>query len=88
MDFDALEEEIDQLAARAVAINRTLDTMQRDQARQGLSLRGDMAARQQSMNNNLNRASEAIAQKNAARAQRLKAQAQADVEALEKFLGR
>ena len=47
-----------------------------------------MAAKQQSMNTNLNRAAEAIAQKNAARAQRLKAQAEADLEALEKFLGR
>ena len=87
-DFDALEEEIDQLAARAVAINRSLDNLQREQARQGLGLRGDIAARQQSMNTNLNRAEEALAQRNAARAQRLKAQAEADLEALEKFLGR
>ena len=87
-DFDALEEEIDQLASRAVAINRSLDNLQREQARQGLGLRGDIAARQQSMNTNLNRAEEAVAQRNVARAQRLKAQAEADVEALEKFLGR
>ena len=47
-----------------------------------------MAARQQTMNTNITRAAEAVAQKNAARAQRFKALAEADVEALERFLGR
>jgi hypothetical protein len=40
------------------------------------------------MNTNLNRASEAVSRRDGARAQRLKTQAEADVEALEKFLGR
>ena len=88
VDFDALDEELDQLAARAAAVNRSLDNLQREQERLGLGLRGDIVARQQSMNTNLNRASEAVARRDPTRAQRLKAQAEADVEALEKFLGR
>jgi serine/threonine-protein kinase len=87
-DFDALEEELDRLAARAVAINTSLDNLRREQARQGFGLRGDITARQQSMNTNLARAEEAARQRNATRAQRLKAQAESDAEALERFLGR
>jgi hypothetical protein len=88
VDFDELDTEIDQLSARAVAINTSLDNLRREQARQGLGLRGDIAARQQTMNTNITRAGEAVSQRNAARAQRFKALAEADIEALEKFLGR
>jgi hypothetical protein len=88
VDFDELDTEIDQLSARAVAINTSLDNLRREQSRQGLGLRGDIAARQQTMNTNITRAAEAVSQKNAARAQRFKALAEADIEALEKFLGR
>jgi hypothetical protein len=88
VDFDALEDEIDQLAARVEAVNRSLDNLQREQARQGLGLRGDMAARQQAMNTNLNRAGDAVSQRNATRALRFKALLEGDVETLERFLGR
>ena len=40
------------------------------------------------MNTNMTRADEAVTQKNATRALRLKALVEADVEALERFLGR
>ncbi len=88
VDFDELERELDQLVARAAAVNRSLDTLQQQQARQGLGLRGDIAARQQTMNTNLTRAQEALNQRNQARYQRFRAMADADVEALERFLGR
>jgi serine/threonine protein kinase len=87
-DFDELETEIDQLSARVVAINTSLDNLRREQSRQGLGLRGDIAARQQTMNTNMTRADEAVTQKNASRALRFKALLEADVEALERFLGR
>jgi hypothetical protein len=88
VDFDQLETEIDQLVARAAVVNRSLDTMQQQQARQGLSLRGDMAGRQTTMNLNLTRAQQAVQQQNAGRALKFKAMAEADLEALERFLGR
>ena len=88
VDFDELETEIDQLQIRAAAVNRSLDSLQQAQARQGLGLRGDTVVRQESMNLNLTRTREALEQRNAARLQKFKALAESDVEALERFLGR
>jgi hypothetical protein len=86
--LDQLEREVDQLTVRVDAVNNGLDHLQREQARQGLGLRGDMVARQSSMNLNLSRAQQAVSAGDAARAQRYRDAAEADLEALEKFLGR
>jgi serine/threonine-protein kinase len=86
--LDQLEEEIDQLGARAVVVNTSLDRLQQQQARQGLGLRGDIAARQETMNGNLAKAREAIVKKDAGRALKYRIAAETDVEALERFLGR
>jgi serine/threonine protein kinase len=86
--LDQLEREVDLLTVRVDALNNGLDHLQQEQARQGLGLRGDMAARQSSMNLNLSRAQQAISARDAARAQRYRDAAEGDVEALEKFLGR
>jgi serine/threonine-protein kinase len=86
--LDELENELDQLSARATAINGSLDRLKSEQARQGFGLRGDMAARQQSLNNSLSKANEAIERKDLARARRFRAIAQTDLETLEKFMGR
>jgi len=69
-------------------VNSGLDEMRREQARMGLGLRGDMAARQSTMNINLSRAQDAVTKGDAARAQRYRDAAEADLEVLEKFLGR
>jgi hypothetical protein len=58
--------------------------MQRD----GLSLRGDMAAKQFSMNNNLGKAKQALAAQDPDRASRFAALTEPDLKALETFLGR
>jgi predicted nucleic acid-binding Zn-ribbon protein len=87
-ELDQLEQEIDGLAARATAVNNSLDHLQQEQARQGLGLRGDMAARQQSMKSNLAKAQDALEKGDAARARRFSDQAQKDIDALEQFLGR
>lgn len=87
-DLDALEHEIDQLTARAGSINSSLDRLQAEQARSGYGLRGDMAQHQSSMKLNLQKAQEAIEHGDAARAKRYKEYCEADVDALEKFLGR
>jgi serine/threonine-protein kinase len=87
-NLDQLEREVDQLTARADAVNSGLDEMRREQARMGLGLRGDMAAKQSTLNINLSRAQDAIVKHDAVRAQRYRDAAEADLEALEKFLGR
>jgi serine/threonine protein kinase len=87
-DLAQLEHEIDQLSARAGAVDNSLTRLQQEQARQGLGLRGDITARLESLRINLSRAEEAVAQRNTVRAQRYKGLAETDVEALEKFLGR
>jgi len=62
--------------------------MQQQQARQGLALRGDMASRQSSMRLNLSKAQEAVNARDVARAQRYRDAVEADIETLERFLGR
>jgi eukaryotic-like serine/threonine-protein kinase len=86
--LDRLDGELDQLIARAGAVNNSLDRLQQEQARQGLGLRSDMAARQTSMNSNLSRAREALEKHDAGRAQKFRDAAERDIEALEQFLGR
>lgn len=62
--------------------------LRQSQARQGLTLRADITARQQSMKTNLARAQQALGQGDLDRASRYRGQAEGDIEALEKFLGR
>jgi hypothetical protein len=88
VDVDQIDEEIDQLSVRAGAVNNSLDRLQREQAGQGLGLRGDMAARQQSMNLNLARAQQAVEKRDVLRAKKFRDAAQSDLETLERFLGR
>jgi hypothetical protein len=83
-----LEQELDQLSSRATAVNGSLDRLQQEQATRGLGLRGDMAGRQQSMNQNLAKSHGALEHRDVPRSRRYKALAEADLEALEKFLGR
>jgi serine/threonine protein kinase len=87
-ELDALEHEIDQLSGRAGAVNSSLDNLQRQQAAGGFGLRGDMASKQSSMKNNLAKAQDAIVHNDVERAKRYAKMTEADVEALEKFLGR
>lgn len=87
-ELKEVQRDIDQLSARAEAVNGTLDRMRQQQAQQGLGLRGDIAARQSAMNLNLKRADEAIAKGEAGSARKYRDLAQSDAEVLEKFLGR
>ncbi|HYN14784.1 MAG TPA: protein kinase [Terriglobales bacterium] len=83
-----LERHLDQLSGRAAAVNSSLDRLQQQQAASGYGLRGDMVARQASMQTNLSRAQNAVGHGDVARARRYTDLAAADVEALEHFLGR
>jgi serine/threonine-protein kinase len=88
IDIDALEHEIDQITARAGAVNSGLDKLREEQARDGFGLRGDIAQRQESMNLNVSKAQDAITRGDGVRAKRYSDLATADIAALEKFLGR
>jgi hypothetical protein len=88
IDLDALEREIDQISARAGSVNSSLDGLRAQQARDGLGLRGDIAQRQESMKLNVSKAQDAITRGDGVRAKRYTDLANADIEALEKFLGR
>lgn len=85
--LDELETQVDQLSNRAAAINTSLDRLQQQQSASGFGLRGDMVARQASMKGNLNKAEEAMQQRDAARTKKYLDLAERDVDALERFLG-
>jgi eukaryotic-like serine/threonine-protein kinase len=87
-ELDRIEHEIDQLTGRAASVNSSIENLQRQQAAMGVGLRGDVASRLASMKVNLAKAQDAIGRSDVDRAKRYASLADADVEALEKFLGR
>ena len=86
--MDEIEHQVDQLTARAAAVNNSLDTMQRQQQASGYGMRGDIVAKQASMKLNLSKAQDAVEHHDVARAERYAALTQSDLSALEHFLGR
>jgi hypothetical protein len=87
-DIHQLEDEIDQLTARAGAVNSSLDRLRQQQASAGYGLRGDISERQELMKVNLSRAQDAAEKGDAAKAKKYIDKTQADLDVLEKFLGR
>jgi outer membrane biosynthesis protein TonB len=86
--LDQLEGELDQMDAQIDAVNGSLDRLKSEQARMGLGLKADIAARQRSMNTSFSKAQEAADRRDLARAERFKAQAKEDLDTILKFLGR
>jgi eukaryotic-like serine/threonine-protein kinase len=87
-ELDELEHRIDQLSARAAAINNSLDRMQKQQAASGYGLRGDMVAAQASMKLNLQKAQSSMEHNDPVKAKKYADVATANAETLEQFLGR
>ena len=87
-ELEEMEKAIDQLQTRVGAVNSSLDRLRREQAGSGFGIRGDMAERQEAMNMNFAKAQNALEHNELARAKRFAALAEANTEALEKFLGR
>lgn len=81
------ETEVDQLSSRASAVSASLDGLRKQQAAQGLNLRGDMTAAEQRMQTNMSKAQAAIQAQDAAQAKHYLNLAEPDVEKLEGFLG-
>jgi serine/threonine-protein kinase len=86
--LDEIEHQVDQLTARAAAVNNSLDTMQRQQQASGYGMRGDIVAKQASMKLNLSKAQDAVEHHDVSRAERYAALTQSDLSTLEHFLGR
>ena len=77
-----------QLAARAVSAGRTIRNMEQQQARQGVGMRGDMAAARDSMEFLMGEAKDAIEARDFDTAKRNMDLAERALEKLEGFLGR
>lgn len=86
--LEQLQDEIDQLAARVGSVSTGLDHLKQQQASAGYGLRGDMAEHEESMKINLSRAQDAAEHSDTAKARKYADRTIADLEALEKFLGR
>jgi eukaryotic-like serine/threonine-protein kinase len=86
--LQALDLESDQLSSRASAVNASLDNLQKQQAAQGLGLRGDIVASQQRMQAYLAKAQAAVGAQDATAARKYLDLAAVEVEKIEKFLGR
>jgi eukaryotic-like serine/threonine-protein kinase len=87
-ELDRVEHEIDQLTARAASVNSSVENLRRQQEAMGVGLRGDIASHLASMHVNLAKAQDAVGRGDVERAKRYTALADADVEALEKFMNR
>jgi serine/threonine protein kinase len=87
IDRDDVERQVDQVSNRAAAVNSSLERLQQQQSAAGYGLRGDMAARQASMNTNLSKAENAMERGDLATAKKRAEMAEGDAEALEHFLG-
>ena len=87
IDRDEVERQIDQVSNRAAAVNGSLDRLQQQQSAAGYGLRGDMAAKQASMNTNLSRAESEMQRGDVPAAKKHAAMAEGDAEVLEHFLG-
>jgi serine/threonine-protein kinase len=83
-----VENEVDQLAARANAVNDAVDNLRQKQSAQGLELRSDMVSAQEMMKTYVAKAQSAIQSQDSKNAERYMKLAEPQVEKLEKFMGR
>jgi predicted nucleic acid-binding Zn-ribbon protein len=90
-DQDALEqarEHFGKLSARASAIRESLRTLEEEQKKQGLGLRGDISASWKRMEYHLDEADSALKREDVAAGKRNMKQAEREADKLEEFLGR
>ena len=87
-DMEPLREQFTQLDGRAESIHGTLDNLQRSQAAQGLSLRGDWTTARRLMDSYLGQANAALAGDDAASAKAYLEKAERQIAFLEKALNK
>jgi hypothetical protein len=86
--LEELDHNLDQLSSRQIAVDASLQSLQRQQAAQGLGLRGDIVAAQARVQANMAKAQAALQAKDPKTAKKYLDMAEPDIEKLEKFLGR
>ena len=87
-ELEEIERQMDQLASRAGAVHDSLENLRRQQAAQGLGLRGDIASTQERMNTYLGKAQAAMRKEDLRASKKYMELAEPEIEKLEKFLGR
>jgi eukaryotic-like serine/threonine-protein kinase len=87
-ELEDLERQIDQLTSRAGSVHDSLDNLRRQQAAQGLGLRGDIATTQERMDIYLGKAQAAMRKEDAKGSKKYMELAEPEIEKLERFLGR
>jgi serine/threonine-protein kinase len=83
-----LDHEVDQLTSREAAVNASVDNLKRQEEAQGLGLRGDMVAAQESMKTYTAKAQAALQAQDISGTRKYLDLAETNTEKLEKFLGR
>jgi tRNA A-37 threonylcarbamoyl transferase component Bud32 len=86
--LEQLEQEVDQLSSRATAAADSVESLRRQQSAQGLGLRGDIASAEELMKTNLDKAQQALQNRDVKNAKKYMERAEPNVEKVEKFLGR
>ena len=87
-ELEEMERQMDQLASRAGSVHDSLENLRRQQAAQGLGLRGDIASTQERMNTYLGKAQAAMRKEDIRGSKKYMELAEPEIEKLEKFLGR
>lgn len=84
---EGLEQQLDQLSARAKAVNDHLDDLRQQLSAQGLGLRDEIASTRELMNRRLTKAQAALHDHDAQNAKKYLDLATQDINKIEKFLG-
>jgi TolA-binding protein len=87
-ELEKMERQMDQLASRARSVHDSLENLRRQQAEQGLGLRGDIASTLERMNTYLGKAQAAMRKEDIRGSKEYMDLAEPEIEKLEKFLGR
>jgi serine/threonine protein kinase len=85
---EEVEKRYDDVDSRSSAVAQSLDNLQRQQAASGYGLRGDIVSAQQRMKTDLSKAQFAMQKQDTKAAKRYLDMAEAELQTLEKFLGR
>ena len=82
------EHRYDDIDSRSSAVSQSLDNLQKQQAASGYGLRGDMVSAQQRMKTDISKAQLAMQKQDTKNAKKYLDMAEAELQTLEKFLGR
>src|SRR5580692_8050811 len=85
---EEVEKRYDDVDSRSSAVSQSLDNLQRQQAASGYGLRGDIVSAQQRLKTDLSKAQFAMQKQDTKAAKRYLDMAEAELQTLEKFLGR